>query len=878
MRLFTFGSRIATRVWLLLMIIYLISMVFVVVILFKNFRIDLLESSERDLNHRLELVQQDQKQFITEVEQNISVLSLSPQVKNFANGHLNHEELDSSSRILVEQLFSAFLDTYSEYFQVRLLDINTGMELIRLNTNGAKVEVVEEEGLQSKANRNYFLKAKEFDSGQFYFSIYDLNQEHGELSKPYIKTMRVATPIMDSKGAKSVLLVININVANWLDQLEKYQHPNELLYLIDDKGNFIFHPDDSRTFAELKSKDGFSLSDFEKDLITLKSDDIPGFKELSNQDVPYLCLSRNHSFGKVLPRQVKLVGALNKEALFEKGNKEFKSTILKVVIAIVLGLLLLRWVAQIFVKPVKDLEVQISSYVPGNPIETLAYKGNDELGNLAQSFWKLTEKINQQIDQLNDARTKVEESIASKEEFLGNMSHEIRTPLNSIRGMINVLSDKGHTAEQKPILDAIKYSSGYLDALISDVLDYQKIQEGNLKLNTGIVAPEEIARNLYMSHLLTAESMNIDLNYDVSPSVPGFINTDKIRLAQILNNLLTNALKHSKNGKVEMNIDWKDNCLVAEISDTGQGIPKKELENIFEPYYQIDQGKEKRSGVGLGLSIVDHLVQLFRGSIEIESIPGEGSSFKVSIPAEIAVQEEKPKLEKQLSEHELRILYVDDIELNRITAQHLFESVGMELHCVDSCKQAIERINENSFDVILMDLRMPEVDGFECILQLQKMNVGVPIIAVSANLGQEELNRLGSLGIENWIEKPIDIHSLTSLIIELSSSQNSRIYKHLLSVYCNENPDLLGRLVLRFQDLLRDCKTELEGFLQNPSKEQETTIADINHRLKPSLKMFDQYFQFQRIQENEGQSIEALLHAISHLETFLIEFRKEFDI
>ncbi|NND78237.1 MAG: response regulator [Flavobacteriales bacterium] len=870
-------NRIAIRVWLVLALVYLASVILITFLLFQGFRTDTLETASSDMYHRLDLARLEQLQKFSEVQQHVEVLAKAPQV----NGYIEHFGKDTDRTLTfrnqTEELFAAYLSTYPEYFQLRLLSASSGKEMVRLSQKGDAITVVPQINLQQKGDRPYFKEALSLSPEQLYFSQFDLNQEHGELSFPYIKTIRVATPIASNDGITKAVLVINVNASFWFDQVASYSQPDDSLYMLDDQGNFLFHPTDSLTFLGYKPKKEFQLSEFDQSLRSLDSREIGKLIHFERSGDKYAAAKMQYSYGRASEHTVRLVLVIRHEYLFAGGRDKVQTILFGLVAALVGGLVLLLWLSKSLLQPIRDLDERLTEYAPGGPLPNFNLDRSDELGSLGSTFATLAERVNKQIEELDEARTKAEELAAGKEAFLGNFSHELRTPLNSIVGMAEVLLHKPHSKEQLPALQTLKYSVEHLSALISDVLDFNKILEKELQLSQSIVVPEELARNLYLAHDLKAKSRQINLSYKVTSNVPPAIETDKVRVLQIVNNLLGNALKFTKNGSVSLMLDWEDNELVICVEDTGSGMKKDELGHIFDRYHQAESGRKSRSGLGLGLAIVKHLVALFDGDIEVESTLGQGSKFTVSIPAKQAGPSPGERVSASSSlGKDLSALYVDDVAVNRITMQHYLEAADVRLESVESCTEALVALDQQTFDVILMDLRMPEIDGFECIKHVQKVAADTPIIAVSANLGDKELNQLAAMGIHHSIEKPIDQRQLFTTILHVTNSTSQSLFNHLMADYCDNDPALLKRIVSQFQTLLASSRKALDEHSNEVSETQVTDlIQDLKHKLHPTIVMFGQLETTRKIWGSHVDPSKGMLNAIDHLTDFLDRFVKD---
>lgn len=833
--------------------------------------------AEQDMKNRLELVGLEVQYFINTIEKHTEVLSRSPEVRDYIECCIEDRSLNPVYKLKVALLFKALLSTYPECSQARILNINTGKEMIRVNKDERSIRIVPENELQIKKDRDYFKESLVLNDNEYYLSPFDLNREHGQLTIPYVKTIRVATPLVDSLGSKLAILIINVNASYWFNHLKSYQSDKDSVFLLDEKGVFLFHPDDLKSFSTYKFGSRHSISSFDQMITPYNNTTSETFlrNELGGRE--YFILPRTYTYGNSNSHKITMIGSLQKGLLFKEVRSKINIAIFLAAGALVVGILLLYFLARNLVKPVRKLSGQVKLYVPGNQIPEFETGRQDEIGSLGVRFKELAGKVNQQLKDLKKEKIKAEKAAQDKEAFLANFSHELRTPLNSIAGMTEVLKHNKHLDSQEPIIETLKYSVQYLQALISNVLDYTRILEDKIWLTKDEVIVEELLKNLVMSHQLKARSKNIFLKYEADPNVPVAVITDKMRLVQILNNLLSNAITFTDKGGVNISVSWEEpDELKLVINDTGHGMDEDELKDIFHRYHQAGEQKRAGTGVGLGLAITDHLVTMLKGRITVESKINEGSRFSVVLP----VEQGGDTLQKADAEQEvykdIRVLYVDDVLVNRTTMQHLLDPTGIQLVVVSCCDEALVEIQKNDFDVVLMDLRMPETDGFACIDKIREVKDGNPFIAVSANLGDEEINSLTALGITDFIEKPINRAHLLSKIVALKEGIYKGIYDDLMEKYCNNDPVLLRKLLDDLTGELYNSMELLDATIQETRSEQEAEefVKEIRHKLKPAIIMFGQFELMERIIEKQKDPVEGMKLVVEELIGFAEEFKK----
>ena len=430
-------------------------------------------------------------------------------------------------------------------------------------------------------------------------------------------------------------------------------------------------------------------------------------------------------------------------------------------------------------------------------------------------FWYIINTIRKQvslIEQLNISEKKVRESARLKENFIANMSHEIRTPMTAILGFTNLLQYKNLDRESQEYLQTIQRSGESLLSIINDVLDLSKIEAGMVRIES---APFSIRGLLHSTEILLkpkAAEKQLQLSMDVDESVPDILEGDPTRLTQILLNLIGNALKFTSLGMVSVtitNLGISDNVLNTGITvaDTGIGVEKEKLQQIFERFQQAEDSITRRyGGTGLGLSIARDLVQLQNGTIDVESEPGKGTTFKIMIPYKISTENFTKKAEiesniaPEISFENHRILVVEDNEINQSLIKYLFRSWQLNFDLANNGTEAIDKLLLNKYDLILMDIQMPAMDGYTTAMEIRdKLKLNVPIIAMTAHAFAGEREKCLSCGMNEYISKPLREKQLQELIsrfikinpnivlpIEPASSTANGTYQYINLQYIKE--------------------------------------------------------------------------------------------
>jgi len=381
---------------------------------------------------------------------------------------------------------------------------------------------------------------------------------------------------------------------------------------------------------------------------------------------------------------------------------------------------------------------------------------------------------------LKQAKEVAESANRAKSEFLANMSHEIRTPMNAIIGFSDLLRLLIKDKKQKKYLDSIKASSKTLLTLINDILDLSKIEAGRLEMQYAPTNPHILFKEIYQIFKIKISEKRLDFIREIEKELPKNLLLDEIRLRQVLLNLIGNAVKFTDKGYIKLSVHKvfteKEGCLdlIIAVEDTGIGIPKLQQARMFESFTQQDgQSTRQYGGTGLGLAITKRLVEMMNGKITLRSTVGKGSVFEIllknvalaSVQAAELPRKEEHNLEKMTFD-KASVLVVDDIESNRDLIREWLNKVNLEVFESEDGQNAILFATEQHPDLILMDLKMPVMDGYEAT-QLLKKNPEtqhIPIVALTASITPREEKKIKSCQFDNYLSKPIDIEELFTVL------------------------------------------------------------------------------------------------------------------
>jgi len=407
--------------------------------------------------------------------------------------------------------------------------------------------------------------------------------------------------------------------------------------------------------------------------------------------------------------------------------------------------------------------------------------------NEAIVFAEMATEIAQEAKiKAENATLTAENAVKAKQQFLSNMSHEIRTPMNAIIGFTKVLLKTDLTAKQKEYLTAIKMSGDALIVLINDILDLAKVDSGKMTFEQ---VPFKMAVSISaMLHLYESKiwEKNLLLIKEFDPRIPEVLLGDPVRLHQIILNLVSNAVKFTSKGSITVSVrllseDDKQVTIEFAVADTGIGIPETKIDKIFDNFQQASSGTSRLyGGTGLGLAIVKQLVEPQGGKVVVSSEVDKGSTFSFTLSFKKTTEQAEVAIESVLADETIKniqILVVEDIPLNQLLMKTLLDDYGFGRDIASNGKIAIEKMSANTYDLILMDLQMPEMNGFETTDYIRKvMNSNIPIIALTADVTTVDLAKCKTVGMNDYISKPVDERLLYSKILSLVKKSEPIMY------------------------------------------------------------------------------------------------------
>jgi signal transduction histidine kinase len=406
----------------------------------------------------------------------------------------------------------------------------------------------------------------------------------------------------------------------------------------------------------------------------------------------------------------------------------------------------------------------------------LTEQQREALTTLSHSVIRLLELKKRQRE-LIEEKQRAEEAGKAKASFLSTMSHEIRTPLNGISGIAHILMEEEHLPHQAEYIRTLKFSANHLMAIVNDILDFSKIEAGGIAIENIPFNLSELLSEIKNANLLRAQDKQIKLKLKRDDELPEFVAGDPVRLSQILNNLVNNAVKFTDCGEVVMDaqVEQLDSTRVQvrfAVKDTGIGIPKEKQERLFEQFCQVDSSVTRRyGGTGLGLAITKRLLEMQGSAIHLKSEAGAGSEFSFvlsfDIPEGVQTSARKPTTlsDEPHSFEGATILLAEDNEANTLIAKKFLKNWGARITHVTIGKDAVDLVQRKTFDMVLMDLQMPVMDGYEATSLIRKAGHSpfeLPIIALTASAIHTEREQALEVGMNDLITKPfspIELHT-----------------------------------------------------------------------------------------------------------------------
>ncbi len=475
-----------------------------------------------------------------------------------------------------------------------------------------------------------------------------------------------------------------------------------------------------------------------------------------------------------------------------EGSRWLEGIVLKLLLALtfsveVTGIVITISVSRSIEKGLKEVLKGTKAVTRGNLDTRVEVFSKDEIGELANHFNMMTNTIQQKIAELQLAeenirreKERAEASEKVKQLFLANMSHEIRTPMNAILGFARLMEDSSLNPEQREYIRAIVQSGDNLLVILNDILDFSKIEAGKISFDETPFKLQDLINAAMTMVKPKADSKSLKISYLQKDNIPTTIAGDPVRLSQILLNLLSNAIKFTEYGSIELStkvVTVKDDLITIgfSIKDTGIGIPLNLQDRIFESFEQATLSTTRKfGGTGLGLSIVKQLVELQGGRVWVISEPDKGSEFSFTLPFKTQAGEVVIKQQETIYDYSLpvgiKILVTEDNSVNQLLVARVLQKQGFSVDLANNGIEALHKLNVGKYDLVIMDLQMPEMDGYETTTRIRSSENtyhNIPIIAMTAHTIKGVLEKCLALGMTDFISKPFNPVELKKKILAL---------------------------------------------------------------------------------------------------------------
>ncbi|MCB0792723.1 MAG: response regulator [Flavobacteriales bacterium] len=822
-----------TRATLVFTVFVVASTLIAGLLVFRAGREQIDAMAREDLGRALDLTGLRLSTFANTLDDDIGFLADNDPVNDLVRSLSVKDTLLARAAIdRVALLMGSFIRSRSLYAQVRLIEANdAGEELVRFDRDGATIRRTPTPELQSKGDRDYVQRTIVLGKGERYFSPVDLNREHGRISRPVMPTLRAGTPLRGDDGGLVGMVVINADLRPLFSELIASVGQRQQLVIARDDGQLILHPDTALTFRD-EYGGSYKLADL------LGTNEVPQEGTLEvGAHIWSLRTVRLHA--RMRPLTI-AVSTDTRPFVTELRDRRNKAMLITVAIAgsfVLLSLVFARSIA----RRLMIITSQVERYAAGDATTGLPVHRKDEIGRLARGFWRMQERIDLRVKELEEARASAERADARRRELLANMSHEVRTPLNAILGMSDAIRPEGLGSADRERLSTVQRSAHRLKRLVDDLLLSARIVEGRLKVDLQRTDVRQVLQDVAQAHRPLAEEKGLALRLNPGNVRDGFI-TDPLRLHQILDNLVGNAVKYTEHGHVDIEAHEDKDRLIITVSDSGPGIAEDQRSRVFERFEQASRRAGDDPSAGLGLAITSRLLELLGGGIDLASTVGVGSRFTVRIPegSGTGTVQRRSGMDKRIFQG-LRVLYVEDVTTNRMLMEHWAGEGGWKLRLASNVAEAIEVTRKECFDLLLIDLDLGEdAKGTELAWRIRGLRKyrAVPMLAVTAYVDDDTADEALKAGLNDRITKPIDVDELAEQLAFWSGRSDvyceETVNVNALSAQFDDDPERVLKALDQYRKEFLGARTAIRTASE---RNDRAAIDRERHKLRPHFKL-----------------------------------------
>ncbi|MCC6753599.1 MAG: response regulator [Saprospiraceae bacterium] len=711
-----------------------------------------LENTTLTLIHNNETVVLHFDAFLQDVCKDAIYLSKNPFLADYLQGNGG-----TGLRNKIAQEFLALLTAKNHYAQIRVIGLeNKGKEQIRVDQLDDRLFVVPDSLLQVKGDRDYFRETIRLPQDSIYFSAINLNQEYGKIFVPHTPTLRVGTPLYRD-GRVWGIVIINVDLRPFFSKLRQLAGQQNVLKLFNADGYYLIHPDSNHTFrfefGHGPDVDPSELQSLWTSAPLPSSSHAAFFDKVNGASVvTYAYPRRNYKLYFTLEAaQADLLAVFNR----------WKWSIVNITLGFIFGAVLLAmWWTRRQARQFRKITQSIIDFGKNPNVVTLDINRNDEIGDLAQSFQEMSSRIHHYVWALREAKSDADAANRAKQAFIENMSHEMRNPLQSILGMVHLLEQHQPRQDQKTFVENLRFSAEHLRTLVNDILDYRKLLNDQISLHPENLELRDYFQQLIKGHLFESSRKKIRIALKLSEALENCsVYADPVRLGQVVNNLMTNAIRYAPEGS-EVRLGVREaggQGIALSIVDEGPGMSDENIANVLALKPVSGEVSHSQS-VGLGLPIAIRLLNLMGTQLRIDRNQGPGLRFHFTLPTPLhkTPSGKKQAVQAQSLLHKLVRLgaCIDDDAQNAFYYQHLFEQVDIPLSCFDNPGALLASAEQ--FDLVITDIHFQDTHLQEHLSQLRKhLGPQCILIAVTGMDDQPEWLTGLSKGVDALLQKPV---------------------------------------------------------------------------------------------------------------------------